>query len=428
MGSANQAMSKQTSARAAGNAAAPPVAMIAVAPEPRADAPPRGPHSVDPKSRMREFWRTDLLAPFPDLRRGLSAFRGKLDTATRLTGVGAGSLLLIVLIAAAAVNTGTNLLYLMLSSLLSLWVITIMIQGVNLARVDARRRMPVEIYAGVPVEIHYEATNNRRRFAAFGLAAVDRPPASEPTSLEPFFLSIAPGITAQASARATFTRRGWVELPDLLLVSVFPFGFLEARRRRSAATRALVYPEIIPLEAAVHRFTASQGLRESTRKGTGAGLYSIRNYVWGDSARSIHWKLSAKGAGVKVREFESEDTRRFRLILDAAPPAKPDPRALREFELAISVAASLARIFMADGYPTGVWTPGETVPAGHGPAHARRLLTALALLQWRDCVGGPRPPMSAPGSDVIDVPVSAWMAQARVIREAAERAQAAGAE
>ena len=53
-------------------------------------------------------------------------------------------------------------------------------------------------------------------------------------------------------------------------------------------------------------FTGNIGNNISTFKGTGLDFSEIRDYVIGDDVRSINWKSSAKGAGLKVNVFNEE--------------------------------------------------------------------------------------------------------------------------
>ncbi|MFK5881244.1 MAG: DUF58 domain-containing protein [Sulfurospirillum sp.] len=53
-------------------------------------------------------------------------------------------------------------------------------------------------------------------------------------------------------------------------------------------------------------FTGNLGNTLSTFKGTGLDFSEIKDYVIGDDVRSINWKATAKGLGVKVNLFNEE--------------------------------------------------------------------------------------------------------------------------
>ncbi|MFN8168378.1 MAG: DUF58 domain-containing protein [Candidatus Nanopelagicales bacterium] len=74
-------------------------------------------------------------------------------------------------------------------------------------------------------------------------------------------------------------------------------------------------------------------------------FHTLRDYVPGDDRRFVHWRTSARTGKLMVRQFV--DTRRSHaaIALDLDPasyePSSTDPES-EEFELAVSVAASLA--------------------------------------------------------------------------------------
>ncbi|UUT35918.1 DUF58 domain-containing protein [Microbacterium elymi] len=85
-------------------------------------------------------------------------------------------------------------------------------------------------------------------------------------------------------------------------------------------------------------------------------FHAIREYVPGDARRQIHWKSTAKTGRLMVRQFE--ETRRSRLAvilsLERDEYASPD-----EFELGVSIAASLAVQALRDGRDLDVVTGAE---------------------------------------------------------------------
>ncbi|WP_331774250.1 DUF58 domain-containing protein [Sulfurospirillum sp. 1612] len=62
----------------------------------------------------------------------------------------------------------------------------------------------------------------------------------------------------------------------------------------------------ILLKAKKKVFTGNLGNNISTFKGTGLDFSEIKDYVIGDDVRSINWKSSAKGVGLKVNVFNEE--------------------------------------------------------------------------------------------------------------------------
>jgi len=280
----------------------------------------------------------------------------------------------------AAFNTGTNLLYLMFATVASFWVATGFLCTVNLSRIEIARRLPQEIYADQWFEIQYELLNRKKYAASYGVGVHEVIGGIEPRAATAYFLSLIPGRRTYRPARVRFRRRGWFQLQRVNLVSGFPFGFIEFKRGIDLHLPVLVYPKLIDVESILQRRAVDAGSQEAPTKGPGVNLYSIRNYVSGDSARSIHWKLSSKGTGIKVRETEREETKRVRVLLNHQIPAKPSVEDLELFERSVSAAASLSAYFLELGYEVGLWTPEAYLVPDSGSRQRTRIMETLATV------------------------------------------------
>lgn len=296
----------------------------------------------------------------------------------RLTGIGLGAIFFLLLIGAAAINTGTNLLYLMMATILAFHAMSLIFCRANLARLQVRRCLPSEVFAGQACLYEIEIANRKRLFASYGICSEESPKGPATARLASFHAAALPLKSSRHGMTAVFPRRGWVDFDEVTLFSSFPFGFFEARAIWSVPERLLVYPELIPVAPLLRRQRLDAGELESRMKGQGSGLYAIRDYIDGDPARSIHWKLSARSGSIKVREFEREEARRIRIILDAKLASAPTERDLEEFERSISMAASLAKHFIERGHETALWSPAGSIPSGSGERQLRKILRALA--------------------------------------------------
>lgn len=287
-----------------------------------------------------------------------------------------------VLILLAAFNTGTNLLYIMGGTLLSLLTLSLAYGRVNVARLSATLETPTEEYQDRESTVTFKLSNAKGRVTRYGLIAGAPCSRSDPEKPRTLFTMIAPNETHERHAPIRYLRRGIACLDSIELVSYFPLSMIEYRRRIPCDARTLVYPKLIPIGRRFGGRTAGPGQQELAVKGHGSELHAIREYVPGDPARDIHWKLSAKGTGIKVREYESEATSEIELLLDfPIPEEQPTPAEAGEFEMALSVAASLARHYIDLARSVGLWTAGGEVPSGDGANHLRRIYRALATLE-----------------------------------------------
>ncbi len=293
-------------------------------------------------------------------------------------GIGASAVALLIMV--AAFNTGTNLLYVMGSTLLGLGTLSLALGGLNLRGIAITRRFPSDIHAGTESEVQIEASHPKAALGHYGLVVSRIAPGSASADAV-HFISIEPGKTQRGTIKVRFARRGRFGVGPMLLSTCFPFGFLEFWTRRGKPAEVIVFPRLVSVAPALRRVGSLTGDLEIQKKGSGISLFSIRPYQPGDPARSIHWKLSAKGGGLLVREYEAEDMKKIRLVLDFHASASPTTDEIECFENAISLTASLARHFINRDYEVGLLLPtGPVEPAG-GREHLRAMMRRLALAE-----------------------------------------------
>ncbi|MFC7766284.1 DUF58 domain-containing protein [Leucobacter soli] len=89
----------------------------------------------------------------------------------------------------------------------------------------------------------------------------------------------------------------------------------------------------------------------------------MREYAHGDALRHVHWKSTAKTGTLMVRQFEESQTARVAVLFDAL---REEYASDDEFELGVSVAASLSVQAVREGVNDSSRRPGHL--AGSGPA------------------------------------------------------------
>ena len=264
----------------------------------------------------------------------------------------------IVLIALAALNTGNNLLFLILSSLIASILMSGILSSITLAGVEMRLDLPDHIFANQSVRASVALQNEKITMPSFSLRvegakrsgknkkqgkATTDPVAMLETPV--FFPYIPRHETIKQAVPLLFPRRGVYRQEAFRIVTRFPFGFLEKGRRIDLPTEAVVYPSVEGNAQLLDVLPGIQGALESFSRGHGQDLYSLRGYLPMDSARHVHWKASARTGSLMVREFAREEDARVLLIFDpcshaALPNATPAER--DRFERAVTLCASLA--------------------------------------------------------------------------------------
>lgn len=118
-----------------------------------------------------------------------------------------------------------------------------------------------------------------------------------------------------------------------------PFGLVQATHRSELAADVVVYPKLYPIEAPLAAgFDQVVGGKQSGkhRVASGSQFAGVRPWINGDSIKSIHWKSSARGQGLMVKQFEEELSGRTAVLLFLNPGSQPARR-----EAAIRAAGSL---------------------------------------------------------------------------------------
>jgi uncharacterized protein (DUF58 family) len=258
----------------------------------------------------------------------------------------------LLVVALAALNTGNNLLFLILASLISLVFMSGILSSISLSGVELRLVLPEHIFAGQPVRAQVELQNQKLTLPSFSLRveAVQEKGAAATILEKPVFFPYLPKQDrVQQAVPITFPRRGAYRQDAFRIVTRFPFGFLQKARRVELKTEALVYPSVEPTAEYMEVLPVLQGALESVTKGRGQDLYALRDYVHTDSARLVHWKATARSGSLMVREFTREEDSRVLLVLDPYShamektiPGSQPPGINERFERAVTLCANLA--------------------------------------------------------------------------------------
>lgn len=272
----------------------------------------------------------------------------------------------------AAINTGNNLLYLLVSLLLALIIVSGVLSEQCLRGLDLIAMEPEEIYAGRPALFGMSVANRKRWLASYSITIEILSPTSATRFL--YLPRLDAGADRLFTWEDTLPRRGLHRLEGVRVTTRFPFGLFLKAGRPILTSEVVVYPAILPVSRDVLRQFGGAGDRRVRRRGRGTDLYNLRVYRAGDDPRLIHWRSSAKTQDLLVRELEAETTEDTRLVLVGT--GTRDAAAL---EAGLSEAASLATHLIKLGAGVELVGPGFYVRLGRGKDHLQRLLRTLAL-------------------------------------------------
>src|SRR5262249_8409825 len=204
----------------------------------------------------------------------------------------------VLMSALAALNTGNNLLFLILACLIAVILMSGILSTVTLSGVSVQLELPEHIFAGQAVRAFVELQNEKLTLPSFGLRVEAVRPKGEPVGAilqtPVFFPYVRRHENVRQGVPMTFPQRGSHRQDRLRIVTRFPFGFLQKGRRTDLKTEALVYPPVDAADELVEILPGLQGAMESLARGRGQDLYALRDYTTNDSVRHVHWKASAR--------------------------------------------------------------------------------------------------------------------------------------
>jgi uncharacterized protein (DUF58 family) len=328
----------------------------------------------------------------------------------------------LIVIGIAALNTGNNLLFIVVAAMLGAILVSGVASAAVLRGLEMDVSIPSRVFAGKAVLARLVLRNTRRAAPSFSVSvvppkadkkkerrwrfertewgfpfkraadrqwfrvsdlAISRTAAIGKTddargpifSGSVYFPYIPSRGSRSAEVELLFPRRGLYVQDGLGVSTRFPFSFLVKTRSISFARELLVYPSVEPTDELFEVLPLITGEFEAFVRGRGYDLYRIREYMPEDSARHVDWKATARTGALKVREFTREDERKLRIVFDNPRPGAVDTLG---YEQAVALAASLGWHFAA----------GETdlsfAGAGYsGAADIYEFLAYLARIEAR---------------------------------------------
>lgn len=323
----------------------------------------------------------------PALARRTALRRLMIRVDYEFTRQGAVYLAMIAVITVAALNTGNNLLFIILSCMIAGILASGILSRIVLEGLHVELDLPEHIFARQPALVRLRLENRKQFFPTFSVTLSGRKHGRRAAAATLAILNqdlYVPYLPRRSSAgrnvTLTFPKRGCYLQPSLSVSTRFPFGFLRKIRSIPCGRKALVLPAVQPADKLVEILPRLGRELESYLKGRSHDLYAIRDYQQSDSARHVDWKATARVRQLKVREFTREDDRRLRLVFDRRVP-NTLPLTLERFEKAVSLCASLLWYFYESGAVMSFVTDGFETPMYSAGQILYPVLEKLALIE-----------------------------------------------
>ncbi|HEY3203000.1 MAG TPA: DUF58 domain-containing protein [Thermoanaerobaculia bacterium] len=307
------------------------------------------------------------------------------DWEIRITNFGLGYILMCLVVAIAATNTGNNGLYLVLAGMLAAMIVSGVVSRRNVRAVCCEIETVGEVVATRPAWLKLKLENRLKTGTAQAIFFLHES-LPGPLWIDP----LRPGERREVVVEGTFPRRGVYREADAGLLSRFPLGLFRKYRRATLSREIVVYPipEMSPVPE-IPPEDARGGRPHPRQRGGGPDIRTLREFLPGDDPRDLHWKQSARMRRWIVREREAERDRVLFLAVENALASVTDPAALERFERAIARCAGEALLLLSRGAEVGFHARGVKVAARSGRSQRIRILEALARLE-------PLPLASAP--------------------------------
>ena len=170
-------------------------------------------------------------------------------------------------------------------------------------------------------------------------------------------------------------RRAVLILGPVTSIRTDPLGVLRREVRWTEPSELYVHPRVVRLASETTGLMRDlEGLPTRDLADDDVSFHALREYSPGDDLRHVHWKSTARTQNLMIRQFEQ--TRRSHLVI-ALSTDTDDFADDDEFELAVSIAGSIALTALRDGKAVSVLVPGETIAA----TTANRLLDRLSGIE-----------------------------------------------
>jgi len=205
-------------------------------------------------------------------------------------------------------------------------------------------------------------------------------------------------------------QRGRFRLGPMTLTSGDPLGLFHVQRHLPATSAIVVYPATVDIPffaPSAGYLPGGEAMRRRTHYIT-TNVAGVRDYAPGDSFSRIHWRTTARTGRLMVKEFELDPTADVWLFLDmdsavhVAAPWVPEmeyrgPAVLWKErdklkllpsteEYSVTVAASLAKYFLARGRAVGLIAHSrrrEVIQTDRGERQLNKILETLAVMEAR---------------------------------------------
>lgn len=270
-----------------------------------------------------------------------------------------------MLLGFAAVNTGNNLLFLIVAGLLAFMSVTGLAGMYNIKKLLPNLHPPEEVFAGIPAPFRLSVQNKKAYLPSF-LIRVE-----SVAGQYLVFPVVLQNSTIHDTVMLLFRQRGEVPLGKITISSPYPVGFFTRFWSYEIHGSVTIFPHPLPSDNCISGEdspAAGAGIRRN--RGLSGELERIYPYTGAEPLRMIHWKHSARSQDLLVKGFGVSVAAPLVITLELLSGSGLEDR--------LSQAAWLVRRWVRER-PVGLQLGGRVLPSGMGKQHGLMLLKELAL-------------------------------------------------
>lgn len=304
----------------------------------------------------------------------------------RITTRGKLYIMLTISVGLAAVNTANNILFLLLGFFLSLIIISGIMSEINLFSLVIRHRFPSAIWADTSFYLRLEMKNKKSFFPSYAIESEDLFKNFK-ADKRCYFLKIAPGIEQTAKYKLKIPYRGEFFIDGFLLLTRYPFGLFEKRKKIVQDNKLVVFPRIKSELLDEAKLPGDEGEENFNFFGQSEEIASVREYNVNDDNKLIHWNTSARKGKLMVKQMDKREGKSLAIYIDHTtidkdlfynPPKMFDPL----IEEAISLATTIAYQALNRDWEVTVVGRGVMSSKVNSLANKNSLFQFLSLLKY----------------------------------------------
>ncbi|HSW57271.1 MAG TPA: DUF58 domain-containing protein [Dehalococcoidales bacterium] len=200
-------------------------------------------------------------------------------------------------------------------------------------------------------------------------------------------VNLLPERQMQIKSQIYIPKRGKYQAGLYTVTAGDPLCLFQTRRTFGSSQNLVAFPATLDLPFFDPLHYVSPGFRPGRNMAlqTGTNVASIRDYVSGDSLRHIHWRSTAHSSKMMVKVYDPDrmqnSAKNIWVVCDMEASVQSGSDVESTEEYTITIAASLVKKFLEQGWPVGLISHAEKnyhFPLDTGIIHLDSIQAALS--------------------------------------------------